>query len=125
MNTTTIRRIKITDLLVQCIILAAVAIAWFFNPDTSFVLLYAVMGLWQIFSCVVHLFFPRFRKTTLRSIYQYLLLLIIVCVLLGLLIDAVIIYTYLTLLFMAPVMALYYLVVSGVECQHLVNEARS
>lgn len=125
MNTETIRRIKIADLLVQVLILATVAIVWFIDADTSFILLYAVLGIWQILSCVVHLFIPRFRKITLRSIYQYLLLLIVACVLLGLLIDTVIIYTYLTLLFITPVMGLYYLVLSGLEYQQLVNEARS
>ena len=84
--------------------------------DVNFFLCYFVVGGWQIFSVLVHLVTEGLKLSKMRKIYL-ISLVIVIGILVISLPGEVIIFSLMGLLFVAPVMAVFYLVTCYRELQ--------
>ena len=92
------------------------------NGDTFFFGSYFVVGAWQIMSVIVHFFYkaPPYN-TTMRKIYLYILLAVIILLPIGTTVgnDDTTIMTLFALLFVSALMAIYYLLTCIRETKEL------
>ncbi len=103
------KKFKKTDCFISSLLIAGFTVMSFVNMDCTFIIGYFVVGGWQVLSMIVHAAFGWFTNGySYRSIYQYLVLGIIVMALLGLIIKPFLFILAFPLLFAAPVMAIYY-----------------
>jgi hypothetical protein len=118
---------KITDIFIQ-IVLIVVSLVYALFIDKleiggiDFFTGYFVVGGWQMLSVIVHFFYKAPYPTVMRRLYLLALLVVTVLALLAVVVDPIVILVGEILLFFAPVMALYYLVVCFVETKWLINK---
>lgn len=101
------QKFKMIDFWVSCVLIAGFAIASLINQDYTFIIGYIVVGSWQVISMITHLATGTFiYKGGQRYIYNWVTLIALVTLPVG---------SFWVLLFIAPVMALYYTQICYVE----------
>jgi hypothetical protein len=115
MNTNQFRQLKLVDLIGQILIVLLALVYWFIDQEASLLLAYGIMGGWQLLSCIVHIVSKKGMISTLRKVYVYTLILLVATFLIGLLVPIVLVYYFYFLLFLAPCMGIYYLIMSLIE----------
>jgi Ca2+/Na+ antiporter len=92
---------------------------------TAFFMSYFLIGGWQVFSAIVHLFYKAPYKTTMRQVYLVLLAIIVALTFISSFVNDVILMLGEILLFLSPVMAVYYLVTCFVETKWLIDQGNA
>ena len=117
---------KITDFLIQIVLIVS-GLVFIFRIDKqeldsmAFFITYFVVGVWQVGSVAIHLFYKAPYQTIMRRLYLLALVVVTVLTLLVAVVDRMIIFVREILLFFSPVMSLYYLVVCFVETKQLLD----
>lgn len=108
-------RFKQIDLIVQLLILLATGAMYFVDSNMAFISLYFVFGGWQFMSMLVHLIAKWNNDHFLRRIYLFALLVIVIIFLISLALVTLMIWLFYLLLFVTPVLGLYYVLVCWLE----------
>jgi hypothetical protein len=95
-----VKRFKIIDFWISCLLITGFTIASVFNGDYTFLIGYIVVGSWQVISMIVHLATGTFiYKKGSRYVYNWITLISLITMPVG---------SIFILFFTAPFMALYY-----------------
>lgn len=106
---------KKADIIIQSAALVIIGAIWFFDSDFAMISFFLGIGGWQLISTTIHLV-QRWNQGFLgRRIYQYTLLSLILIFLISLVNATVMVWVLYLLLFIAPLLAFYYLVICYVE----------
>ena len=106
---------KKTDIIVQSAALLVVGAIWFFDADMAITSFFLGIGGWQLLSMFIHLVQRWNQQFAARRVYQYSLLVLALVFLTSLLYAPVMIWVLYFLLFIAPVLAVYYTVLCYLE----------
>lgn len=108
-------RFKQIDLIVQLLILLTTGALYFVDTNMAFTSLYFVMGGWQFMSMLVHLIAKWNNDHLPRRIYLFALLAIVIIFLISLAFVTLMIWYFYLLLFITPVLGLYYTLICWLE----------
>ena len=105
---TFVKKFKEIDMLISVVLIFA-SVLYGAKPHNNFLTGYFVVGVWQVISMLIHFFNHWFcGHGSKRYTYQWSVLVIVLFMLLGLVIYPVLVLVCFILLFVAPVMAIYY-----------------
>lgn len=106
---------KKVDIIIQSAALVITGGIWFFNSEIALMTFFLGMGGWQLLSMGVHLFQRWNQKHLQRKIYQYALLSILAIFLISLVSVTIMVWVMYLLLYVTPLLALYYLLICYIE----------
>lgn len=116
------RTFKVTDCIIQFLLIAVCLASFIKGTSTvltlsnrNFFIFYFSIGGWQLVSTLVHLFQQQYNKYRVRNIYLILLIFIALFGVVAFFVESVLILFLLTLLYLTPVMAIYYCIVCSIE----------
>jgi len=114
------KNVKAADCIIQGLLIITGFVLGFAAGDLNETLFigYFLVGGWQVLSVIVHFFYKPPYNTRLRKIYLIILGLVLLIVVLSIPMQGII-FVLLGLLFVSPVMAIYYLVTCFKETQAL------
>jgi hypothetical protein len=112
------RLIKTIDFRAQLLLIIAGVLFCAINLN-SFYVSYFIVGGWQVLSCLTHFFLPHFYPYSGRKIYLLVLLLLAMLGIIALLSPAFILPYLFILLFISPLMAIWYCFISYKEVKLL------
>jgi len=102
------KRFKVIDFWIS-VVLIFLSVMYAAKDGVNFLAGYFVVGGWQVISMLVHFFKQWFcAPGSRRYKYQWAVLILILCALLGLAVFPILMILCVILFFAAPVMALYY-----------------
>lgn len=106
---------KKADIIIQSAALLITGAICFFDMELAMMIFFLGIGGWQLLSMAVHLTQRWNQHSNARKVYQYLLLAIVCIFLISLLSADMMIWVLYILLYMAPFLALFYLLVCYLE----------
>lgn len=116
------KRFKQIDCIVQCLVILLSFLGYFIVGARGLAdgfIVYFLVGGWQLLSAVIHLFRPQFNRRLLRNLYWVFLAVIVTG---GVIMNSnetrMLDYMF-AMLFVTPVLAIYYCVVCIIETKGL------
>ena len=106
------------DLWISVILITGSALYSLIKADFSFIVCYFIVGGWQVISMVVHATNGWFISHKSRKFYHWIVAVIIAVGLLAFLMPYLL-FIYYIMLFVAPLMAIYYTVICNIEVKEL------
>lgn len=111
------KKFKQIDNWISTTLIVAALLSSLIRLDESFIVWYFVVGAWQLISMITHVWAGLVPKHSARAIYHTIVVVTLILALVGLVVPYILYAVLLFLVFVAPIMAIYYTMLCFAETE--------